>query len=266
MPRPKRIPRPWTHLPLLSPHLARPVTQSYTSKGIDVQMAAKLSHDSGTLLGNPLELRLRIFAFCIPDLALEYYGQSDSPPTLVPTTGFFIKPTKDCADEYTRSRCLLCVCRSVRREALPVFRSAFKSLKPAWTQSIIHNPSTMVTANLHRDVNESIQTFGFRDHLKHLPDYTEFPNLKTLELNIHQGGVSQSYHTMDDDRRLDFVSAWLNIRSWQNSILWELIFNQEDKALLVNVVASVARIDNSPFIEVSSAYIQCAQKADATYL
>ena len=224
-------------------------------------------HESPSLLGIALELRLLIFALCMPDLALEYHCQScsGSCSSLMPTKVLFIKPTKECTGQYTVSRWLLFVCRSVRREALPIFRSSFKSLKPAQAQTAMHNPSTVVTANLHRDVNASIQTFGFRDHLEPLPDHKEFPNLKTIEVDIHQGRVSQSYHTMSDDRLLAFVTQWLNIRSWQNSILWGLIFDQDDKALLVNVVGSVARIDGFDFVEVSTSQTACAPKAKVMY-
>ena len=216
-------------------------------------MAATAMHASPTLLAIPLELRLLIFALCMPDLALEYHCQlyPGNSPSRTPNKVLFIKPTKECTCEYTVSRRLLFVCRSVRREALPIFRSSFKSLKPAQAQTGMHNPSTVATANLHRDVNASIQTLGFRDHLEPLPDHTEFSNLKTIEVDIHQGRISQSYHTMSDHRLLAFVTQWLNIRSWQNSILWGLIFDQEDKALVVNVVGSVTGNDGFNFVEVS---------------
>ena len=78
-------------------------------------------------------------------------------------------------------------------------------------------------ARLHRTVNESIKTLGLRHNVP-LPDYAKFPNLRKLVAQVYQRTTSESYHMMGDERLIGYANQWLNIRSWQSQVLWQLFF------------------------------------------
>lgn len=210
---------------------------------------------SPSFLDLPSELRLAVYNFWIPEMTLEYGPKPCSPPECQPGLDHFrIGVAGDSCLEYWVSRNILFLCRRIRHEALHVFRTKFKQLLPVRKLAIAKNPTTLTSARIHHTVAESIETFGFRDHIDPLPDYHEFPNLQTFVVNVHQAHVSQSYHTMGDKQLLGMTSQWLNIRSWQNQVFWKLLYeDSEDKNLLVNVIGTVAVIDGYDYTEVSPA-------------